>query len=292
MLGCLRWLYGRAIRERPMIGPMGLRALFFAYSVLTYDYKEPSDRWVPCPPGIVNGWGPEATKMREKGELPPVVFTDEMNQWQAWGDGHLKNGDLVHRQGDAYIAGGLYPFSRNLAKLTDSRYSHSALVVFEEGHAFIYDATQQSVRRQPFSVYMLDMAGAWCVQRAEGLDVAKAVEFIKDKWGRQVPFDFNLSSDDKAYYCVELAVKAYRAGGVDLGRPTPLLLVPGVYKWKVTLYVFSKFGLKLGCSVWYVGNYQHGILSSKKLKTIFAFEKKGTASDKSDQHDSLRSDHN
>lgn len=220
--------------------------------------------------------------MRAEGKLPPVQYTERMNRWQAWGDHNLKDGDLVHRQGNAFIAGGCYPFSRQLAKITDSKYSHTALVVFEEGHAFIYDATQVSIRRQPFSVYMLDTAGAWCVQRSKDLNVAKAVEYIKDKWLKQIPFDYDLSPDDKAFYCVELAVKSYRAGGVDFGRPTLLLMIPGILKWKVTLYVFSKFGLKLSTSVWYVGNYRHGILGSKLLKTIFDFENQGTPGDRPD----------
>lgn len=256
---------------------MWMRIAFFAYSLCVFDDKEPSDRWVPCPAGIQNGWGPAAERLRSDKILPPVAFTSEMQKWQKWGDENLRDGDLVHRLGDAHIARGLYPFSRNLAKLTGSKYSHSALVVFDpDGHAYIYDATKQSVRRQPFSVYMLDMIGPWCVQRPTGLDTLKSAAYIRDKWERQVPFDFDLSDSDDAFYCVELAVKACRAGGVDLGKSTPVWLLPEAYKWRVHLYFFNKCGLKLTSRVWYVGNKKNGILSSPKVKTIHEFDRKGT----------------
>jgi hypothetical protein len=192
-----------------------------------------------------------------------------MLTWQEWGRKNLEDGDLVHRLGDARLARGLYPFSRALAKVTDSRYSHTAIVSIEHGEPFLYDATKAGIRRQPFAIYMIDVIGnQWCVSRCSNLDKTKAIAYAKKRWEEQTPFDFELSPDDRNLYCVELAVKSYRAGGVGLGLPRPIFMIPGIRRWPVTLWCFSKMGLNLTMPVWYVGNTRHGILSSPLLQTV------------------------
>ena len=88
-----------------------------------------------------------------------------MKQWDQWGRKVLKTGDILFRRGDARILGGCFPFSRFIANVSGSQYSHIGTVVIEDGEPVVYDTTKASVRRQPLKVWVLDNTGAFGVKR-------------------------------------------------------------------------------------------------------------------------------
>ena len=181
------------------------------------DNLEPTDRLVP--PGYKgNPWGPAATLARQKGELPPIVMTPKMAQWDKWGRAVLKEGDIVFRRGDAYILFGKFPFSRWLANCSGSPFSHTGIVAIEDGGPVVYDTTHSSVRRQPFHIWILDNVGAVGVKRLkpdQRSHIPQVIAFCRKLFVEQPPFDFELDLDDKAYYCLEMTEKAFRSAGPD-----------------------------------------------------------------------------
>src|SRR5262249_32272961 len=139
------------------------RSLLFLASH-AHDGLEPTDRLVP-PGWQGNPWGPAATRARETGELPPIVMTPRMQQWDRWGRAVLRDGSPLFRRGDARILFGYFPFSRFLANVNNSPYSHAGIVAVEDGQPVVYDTTKAGVRRQPFPIWVLDNFGPLGVKR-------------------------------------------------------------------------------------------------------------------------------
>ena len=119
-----------------------------------------------APPGWQgNYWGPEATKARHEGKMPPIVVTPHMARWDRWGRQVLRDGDIVFRLGDARIGRGYFPMSRFLARASNSKFSHTGIVAIEEEGPVVYDISRTSVARQPFCVWILDNIGSIGVKR-------------------------------------------------------------------------------------------------------------------------------
>ena len=239
----------------------------------THDGLEPTDRLVP-PGWKGNPWGPEATKARQAGAIPPVSLTPVMTQWDKWGKVVLKDGDVLFRRGDAKLLRGHFPFSRFIANVSGSPYSHTGIAAIEAGEPVVYDTTKAGVRRQPFAVWILDNAGPFGVKRVKPEHqpyAAKAVEFCRDAFRRQVPFDYDLSIDDRAFYCVEMTEKAYRLSGLPLAEPIKLGDMENITKFPICVMGFLKVSnLNLEQPVFFPGNERHGIWSSTNLMTVYA----------------------
>src|SRR5271154_7435530 len=101
-----------------------------------------------APPGWQgNYWGPEATKARHEGRMPPIVATAHMARWDRWGRQVLRDGDIVFRLGDARVGRGYFPMSRFLATASNSKFSHCGIVAIEEEGPVVYDISRTSVAR-------------------------------------------------------------------------------------------------------------------------------------------------
>lgn len=236
-----------------------------------HDGKEPTDRLVPST-WQGNPWGPIANRARETGELPPIEMTPLMRQWERWGKKVLREGDIVFRRADARILMGRFPFSRFTARVTGSEFSHTGIVAIEGDEPFVYDTTNSGVRRQPFYVWILDNVGPFGVKRLRPnlkTHAAGAVRFCREMYQEQPPFDYNLSLDDDALYCVEMTEKAYRASGLPLSEPVALADMENVSRYPICIFAFLQFSnLTLEQRVFFPGNERHGIWSSPSLVTI------------------------
>jgi hypothetical protein len=246
--------------------------IWLTTTVFGRDGLEPTDRLVP-PGWQGNPWGPAATRARETGRIPPIPMSATMRQWDAWGKKALRDGDIVFRRADARVLLGRFPFSRFIANVTNSRFSHTGIVAIEQGQPVVYDTTKAGVRRQPFCVWMLDNVGAFGVKRVRpGLQgrALKAVECCRDLYQRQVPFDYDLKPDDDALYCVEMTEKAYRAAGLKLSDPVRLSDMERAAEYPVCIFAFMHLSsLRLDQEVFFPGNERHGIWSCPNLQTVY-----------------------
>ncbi len=239
---------------------------------------EPTDHMVPAG-WEGNPWGPAATRARAEGELPPIPANPWMRRWRDWGRQALHDGDIVFRRGDARLLFGYFPFSRFIAHASNSPFSHTGIVVVEDGTPVVYDTTYHSVQRQPFEVWMLDNVGAVGVKRLrpEYRDrIPDVVAFCHRVFEAQVPFDYNLDLGDDALYCVEMTEKAFRAAGLPLSEPVRLGDMERAHEYIGAIFwlqYFSRWTLKrpltLEQPVFFPGNERHGIWSSPKLQTVF-----------------------
>jgi hypothetical protein len=236
------------------------------------DGKEATDRLTPAT-WQGNPWGPEATRARQTGELPPLVVTPVMKQWDAWGRRVLRDGDIVFRRGDAKLLFGRFPFSRFLSAVSNSRFSHTGIVAIEDGEPVVYDTTKSGVRRQPFCIWILDNVGPFGVKRVRPADqpyAAKAVAYCRALYQKGAPFDYELGMDDAAFYCVEMTEKAYRSNGMPLSEPLRLGDMERISRYPVCILVFMKLSnLSLEQPVYFPGNEHHGIWSCPRLVTVY-----------------------
>ncbi len=225
-----------------------------------------------------NYYGPEATKARQEGRMPPIVVTPHMARWERWGHHVLRTGDIVFRMGDARLAHGYFHISRFIAKCSNSEFSHTGIVSIEDGELVVYDTTRTGVARQPFGVWILDNVGQIGVKRLrpEYSDaIPKVTDYLHKVFEEQLPFDYELSDSDEALYCVEMTEKAYRAAGLKLSDPIHLGDMERATEFPLQILVLafaSRYELKCPLTpnslVYFPGNDRHGIWSAKQLVTV------------------------
>lgn len=242
------------------------------------DQCEATDRLAPLG-WQGNFWGPSANQDRREGKMPNVPMTPVMTSWQNWGKKTLRNGDIVFRRGDARLLFGYFRFSRFVANADNSAFSHTGVVAIEYGEPVVYDTTKMGVACQPFGVWILDNVGALGVKRLRPEHrgaVPMVLAYCHKVFQKQVPFDYELGSDDSKLYCVEMTEKAFRAAGVALSEPIALGDMERANEFP--LYVLglqyaSGWVLDRPISfqdrVYMPGNDHHGVWGSPFLLTIF-----------------------
>ena len=232
-----------------------------------------------APPGWQgNYWGPEATRARHEGKMPPIVATAHMARWDRWGRQVLRDGDILFRLGDARLARGYFPMSRFLASASNSKFSHTGIVVMEQEGPVVYDTTRTGVARQPFCVWILDNIGSIGVKRLrpEYRDaIPKVVAYCHKVFEEQIPFDYELSDNDSALYCVEMTEKAFRSAGIKLSQPIRLGDMERASEFPLQMFgirLASKYVLEHPLTfdhlVYFPGNERHGIWSASQLMTV------------------------
>jgi hypothetical protein len=226
-----------------------------------------------------NFWGPDATRARLAGQLPPLPTNTVMTRWSGWGRSVLRDGDIVFRLGDARIARGMFPLSRFIARATGSPFSHTGIVALEDGAPVVYDCTSVGVRRQPYEVWMLDCVGAWGVKRLKPEHrgrIPGVLSYCREKFEQQVPFDFSFRLDDTVLYCVELTEKAFRSQGLALSQPVRIGDWENLPSYPLTTFaILYGTGLVLDQPitleqpVYLPGNDRQGMWASPLLEMVF-----------------------
>ncbi len=239
--------------------------------------REMSERLVP-PGWQGNYYGPEATEARQEGRIPPIVMTQHMARWDRWGRQVLRDGDIVFRRGDARLLHGYFPISRFLANCSNSPFSHTGVVAIERDGPVVYDTTRTGVARQPFCVWALDNVGWIGVKRLRPeyrSAIPRVLAYCRKVYQDQVPFDYELSLDDRALYCVEMTQKAFQAAGIELCKPIRLGDMERAPEFPLCMYGLrfaSQYMLDRPLTfetlVYFPGNERHGIWSARQLMTV------------------------
>ena len=233
-----------------------------------------------APPGWQgNFWGPEATKARHEGKMPPIVATAHMARWDRWGKQVLRDGDIVFRLGDARVGRGYFPMSRFLACASNSKFSHTGIVAIEVEGPVVYDTTR--MRRVPATILRMGAGqhrldrGQAIASRIQRQRSPKSWRICHKVFEEQVPFDYQLSEDDSALYCIEMTEKAYRSAGIELSKPIRLGDMERAPEFPLQMFGLrfaSKYALERPLTfdqlVYFPGNENHGIWSARQLMTV------------------------
>jgi hypothetical protein len=255
---------------------IGICAWFLSLVLFPPEEREMSEQLAAGYPG--NYYGPAATQARREGKMPPIVLTPHMARWDRWGRQVLRDGDIVFRRGDARLMRGYFPMSRFLANCSNSPFSHTGVVSMEEDGPVVYDTTRTGTARQPFCVWILDNVGWIGVKRLRPefrKDIPKVLSYCHKVYAEQVPFDYELSLDDKALYCIEMTQKAFMAAGIELSKPIAVGDMERAPEFPVCMFGLrfaSQYTLKNPLTfdrlVYFPGNERHGIWSARQLMTV------------------------
>jgi hypothetical protein len=232
-----------------------------------------------------NYWGPEATRARLAGQLPPLPTNAVMTQWGQWGRRVLRDGDIVFRLGDARVARGIFPLSQFIAGASASPFSHTGIIAFENGAPVVYDCSSAGVRRQPFEVWMLDCVGPMGARRLKPEHrgrIPGVIDYCRRMFEQQVPFDYGFRPDDTALYCVELTEKAFRSQGLALSQPVRIGDWEHLTDYPLTTFAFLQATgllldrpIDLEQPVYLPGNDRQGLWASPLMETVYGPEPKG-----------------
>ncbi|RUL88129.1 hypothetical protein TsocGM_09175 [Tautonia sociabilis] len=199
-----------------------------------------------------------------------------MVAWEAFARDHLQTGDILFREADARVLGGLFPFSRVAARIADSRYTHTGLFAWENGEPVVYDTSMGGARRQPFGIWVLDNVGHLGIKRPKPpyrAAIPGAVSYCRTVYEQQVPFDSKLELGDSRFYCVELTSRAYQAAGLDLAEPVRMGDLPRVHEHRLVFLLARLFAsFHPDQRMYATGNDSFGLWASPALEEVYVSE--------------------
>ncbi|QDV33079.1 C40 family peptidase [Tautonia plasticadhaerens] len=223
-----------------------------------------------------NPWGPEAEAARHSGTLPRVPYHPDMAAWEAFARDHLRTGDILFREADARVLGGLFPFSRVAGAIADCRYTHTGILAWERGEPVVYDTSMGGARRQPLGVWVLDNVGHLGIKRPRPEHqhvVPGVIAFCRSVYERQVPFDAKLELGDSHFYCAEMTSRAFEHAGLPLARPIRMGDLPAIGEHRaVFLLARLLASFHPDQRMYAPGNDRFGLWSSPELVPVYVAE--------------------
>jgi len=199
---------------------------------------------------------------------------DHVTAWQRWGEAHLDDGDLLFVRGENRIFLGLVDFSKLTCDLTDSPFSHVALVSREDDQLLVYDIVAEGPRRIPFAEFVADrrlsLLAVKRLRPEHRHHAPRAIAFCRQAWQQQTPFDEDFRLDNDRWYCSELIESAYRHAGLPLSEPVPIQQLPGYRRVPpaVRQLVLSTKPIQPTEAVFIPGNDTLGMWSSPSLQPL------------------------
>lgn len=212
---------------------------------------------------------PEISLLRSNATQP----VDRVREWNAWGDAHLRNGDIVFMRGDCFMLMGTVNFSEVSTDLTDSRFSHIGLVVIDGGEAYVYDVRNEGSLRTRFGELLahrqLHQVAIKRHRQATFDEVGQVASFCRSVYAKQDKYDDQLTLDNGRLYCTELVEEAYRSAGYALSEPIPICDLPGFARHTRTIqFVRAVTSIEPDQPVLLPGNERFGVWSNPDLELI------------------------
>ena len=220
-----------------------------------------------------NPFGPEANAARANGTLGINGEIPRAEEWTAFAKANIATGDILFRRGQSCTLTGNLT-SLVLAAVNDGRFSHIGIAKWEGEQLWIYDVETEGVRKVPFVLWMLDVAGnELAIKRLhpEYRDrIPKALAFCDDAYQRHVEFNFSLSPDDQRYYCSEMVEKAFRSAGLQLSEPVKISRLPGYNRCLLFVPCVELYmGVDVNNSIFALGNEHYGTFASPFLELVY-----------------------
>ncbi len=193
--------------------------------------------------------------------------------WDAWGRVNLQDGDIVFLQSASNWVWGFIEFSKVTQDVTDSPFTHVALAALEDGEIVLYDIDTPGPGRTPFGRMMIDSqtiaVGVKRLRPEFQSYVPQAIEYCRQVYANQLPFDMKLKLDNDRLYCAELIEVAFRASGLELSQPTRWAALPGLDKHPVAVNTIAWANdTQLNEFVIVPGNDEIGIWASPGLTLV------------------------
>lgn len=196
----------------------------------------------------------------------------------------LKTGDILYRASNA-LGPLRIPFSRIVADLTESPYSHAAIVLIVSDIPFVLEINDQGT----LLYRMIDWLDTCYTPEFSVYRLKEDSEKLKPEFEKQIKkilmddpdYDFTFSDPDK-YYCTECVAKIYERIGVKLWEP--MLIKDVVSPWMywllrtgnfVVSFFSSQCSLPFNEKMYFVGNEKKGMASSPLTYCVLHYKVNG-----------------
>lgn len=186
----------------------------------------------------------------------------------------IKTGDVLYRKSEA-MGPLCIPFSKLVAVLSKSSYSHASIIIKEDGFTNVLEVGEDRIIKLPLEKWeCLCVGNVYSIYRLkEGVDAERVAEEINKIFEEQPEYDYTFDNPDKLY-CTESVVKIYeRAGYSDIFVPMEIKEVVSFWflcilrpiNWLLRLFAGKGMSRK---PLYFVGNEEHGMMSSTKMYKV------------------------
>ena len=189
--------------------------------------------------------------------------------------GKVKTGDIFFRLSRNKFMG--IPFDKFVAQITKSKFSHAAMAIVEEEEIYLVEVNDRGSIKYRLIDYLdygaVDYFEIWRLPLTKDqIEVVKtkAKEFLEE----DPDYDFNFSDSEK-FYCTEATHEIFYRAGIELAPPKLLKsLMPKMiyYPFVFINGIIRKFtgkGFDPNVPCYFVGNTEHGLMSTKDLEKVF-----------------------
>ena len=124
----------------------------------------------------------------------------------------------IVKTGDIVLITSTSPQAKAIAAATRSPFTHTGVVVVEDGKPFVYEAAAKVQKTALASFLKRAKPGSLALRRVPDLDDARAAKVVaaaRAKLG--TPYDLAFSTTNDALYCSEYVRVVFAAAGVDVG---------------------------------------------------------------------------
>lgn len=189
---------------------------------------------------------------------------------------NMKSGDILYRYSDAKGPLNL-PFTRIVANITKSEYSHAAILFIENNEPHVLEINDQGTLKYRLLDWIDTCYGNnFSVYRLKDLDAEKESKIlceINSILEKDPDYDFTFSDPNK-FYCTESIITIYQnALGIKLDQGYYIKELVSWHNYiimRIGSWFFSFLGASLPFNekLYFVGNEQKGMMSSKFTRLV------------------------
>lgn len=182
----------------------------------------------------------------------------------------LQEGDIIFRLSDARVLNNKISFSRLIADLCKSDFSHAALVykITDEG-VIIADVSILGIERKFLRDWYIDETTNVVVKRPKPQYQKykpKVLEELHRLVEKDVLYDEHFTIDDDKYYCTEVVDHCFRVAGLPLADAIKIKNLPAFNLVHSLASVIAQ--VDVNTEVIVAGNDNIGLFSSPFLETV------------------------
>ena len=182
----------------------------------------------------------------------------------------LQEGDIIFRLSNAKVLNGIVNFSRMVADLSESDFSHALIVykVTDEG-VIVANVDVLGIERKFLQDWYIDGTKNVVVKRLKPslrIYLPKVMKELRRLVQQDVLYDDKFIYGDEKYYCTELVDHCFRKAGLPLANYVRIKDLPAFNFF----HVFAGFVARIDMEnkIVIAGNDEIGLFSSPFLETI------------------------
>ena len=191
----------------------------------------------------------------------------------------VQQGDIIFRLSSTSVAGNLIDFSRGVANLSESDFSHAVLVLrADETGVLLVDVTAHGVERRYLIDWLMDHSSNIVVKRLRPAYrhlIPKVLRELEIVIKEDNLYDDTFTPDNDVYYCTELVDHIFRKVDQPLAERISVKELPRYSLFVAVCCMVG--GISPDREVVVAGNEKIGLFSSPMLDTVIDLRPNSTA---------------